>query len=75
MAVFKFNQASELCAEQTEMGESGMSLIIGNKYKWKHEDPILTYIGSKSGWHQFTLNNELWCEVQQSDLWLMEEVK
>ena len=52
-----------------------MSLIIGNRYKWKHEDPILTYIGSKSGWHQFTLNNELWCEVQQSDLWLMEEVK
>lgn len=51
-----------------------MNLIIGNKYKWKHESHILTYIGIKQGWHQFTLNNSVWCEILDSDLFLLEEV-
>lgn len=52
-----------------------MKLVIGNKYKWKHETQILFYIGMKNGWHQFTLNGFVWCEVLQSDLCLMEEVE
>lgn len=49
-----------------------MNLVIGNKYKWKHEPQILQYIGRKNGWHQFTLNGAVWCEVLDSDLLLME---
>ena len=52
-----------------------MNLITGNKYKWKYEPQILVYIGTKNGWHQFTLNDCLWCEVLDSDLKLMEEVQ
>ena len=40
-----------------------MKLIIGNKYKWKHEEHILEYIGNYHGWNQFTLNGKIWCEV------------
>lgn len=47
-------------------------LVIGGKYKWKHEDKILVYIGKKNGWHQFTLNGSVWCECLDSDLNLME---
>ena len=52
-----------------------MDIKIGSKYKWKHEPQILLYIGKKNGWHQFTLNGSVWCEVQQSDLRFMEEVE
>ena len=52
-----------------------MDLIIGNEYKWKHEEPILIYIGKRNGWHQFTLNGSVWCEALDSDLHLMEKVK
>lgn len=60
---------------QIEVGEFQMlNLVIGSKYKWKHEPQILYYIGKKNGWHQFTLNGSVWCEVLDSDLFLMEEV-
>ena len=52
-----------------------MILIIGNRYKWKHEPQELIYVGKKLGWHQFTLLDRLWCEALDSDLHLMEEVK
>ena len=52
-----------------------MELIIGNECKWKHEPQVLVYIGKKNGWHQFTLNGSLWCELLDSDLKLMEIVK
>lgn len=52
-----------------------MNLIIGDKYKWKHEDQILVYVGIKNGWHQFNLNESLWCECLDSDLLLIEVVK
>lgn len=51
-----------------------MKLIVGNKYKWKHEPQILCYIGRENGWHQFTLGGSVWCEVLDSDLHLMEAV-
>lgn len=52
-----------------------MKLIIGNQYKWIHESQILTYIGIKDGWHQFTLKGRIWCECLDSDLPYMEEVE
>lgn len=52
-----------------------MNLIIGNKYKWKHEPQILTYIGKKNGWHQFTLKDKVWCECLDSDLDFMEQIQ
>ncbi|MCA4304907.1 hypothetical protein LDX65_16710 [Acinetobacter baumannii] len=52
-----------------------MNLVVGNQYKWSHEPQILTYIGIKDGWHQFTLKGRVWCECLDSDLDFMEEVK
>lgn len=52
-----------------------MNLVIGNKYKWKHEPQILIYIGKKNGWHQFTLKDKVWCECLDSDLYYMEPVQ
>ena len=54
-----------------------MKLIVGNKYKWKHESKTLVYVGKNGNWHQCSLYNteELWCEVLDSDLYLMEDVK
>lgn len=52
-----------------------MKLEIGKKYKWKHRSEVLSYIGEKGGWHQFTLNSKIWCEVLDSDLWMMEIVE
>ena len=53
-----------------------MKLIVGNKYKWKHERKILIYVGKNGNSHVF--NNaetgKTWCEVLDSDLYLMEEV-
>lgn len=52
-----------------------MKLEVGKKYKWKHDQHTLTYVGKKDGWHQFTLDNSVWCECLDSDLYLMEIVK
>lgn len=52
-----------------------MKLVIGNKYKWKHDTQVLTYIGEKGGWNQFTLSSNVYCEVLDSDLHMMEEVQ
>lgn len=51
-----------------------LNLVIGDKYKWKHETKTLVYVGKCGVWNQFSLpsTNELWCEVLDSDLYLME---
>lgn len=53
-----------------------MNLIIGNKYRWKHESKTLVYLGFVDGWHQFASEDRdmLWCEVLDSDLYLMQEI-
>lgn len=52
-----------------------MKLVIGNIYKWKHDSNRLIYIGKQGSWNQFSLENanEIYCEVLDSDLHLMEE--
>lgn len=52
-----------------------MKLIIGEKYKWKHEDIILVYIGRNGNWNVFDnlATGKIWCEVLDSDLHLMEK--
>lgn len=54
-----------------------MNLIIGNKYKWKHENIILIYLGKNGNWNVFDnfVTRKIWCEVLDSDLHLMEAVK
>ena len=54
-----------------------MDLIIGNEYKWKHEDVILIYLGKGGNWHRFDKadTRKIWCEVLDCDLYLMEEAK
>ena len=59
-----------------------MKMIVGNKYKWKCSHEILTYLGynwsSNGFWYQFALvekPEEVWCEVLESDLHMLEETK
>jgi len=58
------------------------NFIVGNKYKWTCSPEILIYLGNNwSGngyWHQFSKveNPEMvWCEVIDSDLQMIEQVK
>lgn len=53
-----------------------MKLIEGNKYKWIHDDKVVVFIGKHGCWNQFSLDGsqEVWCEVLDSDLRLMEAV-
>jgi len=57
-------------------------LIVGKKYKWKHSPEILFYLGNNwSGngyWHQFSKvesPEKVWCEVLDSELELIEQVR
>lgn len=54
-----------------------MKLVIGKKYKWKHEDVIMVYLGRNGYWNVFDkfVTGKIWCEVLDSDLYLLEEVK
>ena len=52
-----------------------MNLEYGKEYKWKHDNKVLVYVGFYDGWHRFTHKGELWCEVVESDLVLMEVVE
>jgi hypothetical protein len=54
-----------------------MRLVIGNKYKWKHDAKQMIFIGKYGYWNQFSLDGsqKVWCEVLDSDLHLMEEVE
>ena len=52
-------------------------LVIGERYKWKHQPERLVYVG-KSGlaWYQFALvrdPSKVWCEVLACDLCCMEK--
>lgn len=56
-----------------------MKLVIGGKYNWKHT-PVdkLVYLGKKGVWNQFKkigdpVYNQVWCEVLEEDLHMIEE--
>lgn len=54
-----------------------MELEIGKKYKWKHSQDELIYIGKKGCWHQFKKIGDargVWCEVLEEDLYLLESI-
>jgi len=53
---------------------------VGGKYNWKYqaEHVPLVYLGKKGSWHQFAkvkTPTVVWCEVQESDLHMIEETK
>lgn len=59
-----------------------MKMVKGGFYNWKCQPERLVYLGynwSGNGyWHQFALVNkpdEVWCEVLERDLRLLEETK
>lgn len=54
-----------------------MKLVVGKKYKWKHEKIILIYLGKNGNLHVFSKadTRKIWCEIFDSDLHLMEEGK
>ena len=52
---------------------------LNGNYNWKHtpQDKLI-YLGKKGVWHQFSLigdSREVWCEVLDEDLHLIEETK
>ena len=54
-----------------------MELVEGKKYKWKYQEEVLIYMGEWNNWYQFSLAENpdwVWCEVLESDLYLMESV-
>ena len=54
-----------------------MKMVIGNKYKWKYENDIFIYVSKNGNWNLFVLEStsKIWCEVLDSDLHMLEEVK
>lgn len=52
---------------------------IGKGYNWKHSpNDLLIYLGKKGSWHQFSRigdPREVWCEVLDEQLYLIEETK
>lgn len=55
-----------------------MQMVVGNKYNWKYQNERLIYLGKHRGWNQFALVTEpddVWCEVLDSDLHMLEETK
>lgn len=51
---------------------------LGDRYNWIGQQERLIYIGKEGNWHQFALvdkPNEVWCEVLDSDLSMLEETK
>ena len=55
---------------------SDLKLEVGGRYHWKHQKyDRLVYVGQKGVWHQFEkvdLRGEVWCEVLDEHLRLME---
>ncbi len=55
---------------------------LGGKYNWKGQPDRLIYLGrnwsSNGYWHQFKKigdSRDVWCEVLDSDLHMIEETK
>lgn len=51
-------------------------LCVGGKYNFKLQDERLIYLGKVGAWNQFaetTDPQEVWAEVLDSDLWMIEE--
>lgn len=66
-------------AQTLKLAIGAGTMQVGGRYKWKHQDERLVYLGVEwSGdrfWHQFALvidPGEVWCEVPSSDLHLFE---
>ena len=52
--------------------------VVGRFYNWKNEPERLVYLGKRGCWHQYALvsePNEVWCEVLQESLVMLEETK
>lgn len=70
------NRAGEL--SKIPMNVSSLNIKIGSKYNWKDQPERLIYIGKEGSWHQFNKigdPREVWCEVLDCDLHMLEETK
>lgn len=55
-----------------------MKMIVGGKYNWIGQKERLVYLGKEGPWNQFAKvesPDDIWCEVIDRDLLLMEETK
>ena len=63
----------------TKAADKGFNMKIGHGYNWKHAPhDKLIYLGKKGAWHQFRKigdPREVWCEVLDEDLTMLEETK
>lgn len=62
--------------EQQELTPAAMKR--GSPYNWKGQPDRLIYLRRFDGWHQFKKigdHREVWCEVRDEDLHMLEETK
>jgi hypothetical protein len=53
-------------------------MLIGKHYNFKHQHETLVYMGKEGYWNQFELVDnpgEVWCEVHDRDLHMIEEIE
>ena len=54
------------------------NLKVGGRYNWQYQPDRLIYLGKRGAWHQFKKigdPREVWCEVLDSDLHMLEETR
>ena len=55
--------------------EKTNTLTVGGKYNWRNQPERLIYLGKARSWHQFKKigdPREVWCEVLDADLHMIE---
>ena len=55
-----------------------LPMVVGEKYNWKNQPERLIYKGKSGSWHQFSKvdkPHEIWCEVLDEDLRMLERTK
>jgi hypothetical protein len=80
--VRSINQFGLWCrSERTVMTQEALTaaaLKRGGRYNWKNQPDRRVYLRKFNGWHQFKKigdTREVWCEVLDADLHMLEETK
>lgn len=78
----RFSDACAALASQGAPAEQPtgkpVKFVVGGKYNWRNQPDRLIYLGKKGAWHQFKKigdPREVWCEVLDEDLRMIEETK
>jgi hypothetical protein len=51
---------------------------VGDRYNWRNQPERLIYVGKKGVWNQFEKVDEpgeIWCEVLDADMYMLERTQ